>query len=1618
MTQTSDYKMTLTSTLASAANPNSTWESDDEVARTLLIELLAHQFCYPVQWIDTQTSILGPGRTQRIVEMGPANTLANMAKRTIALKYASIDTASGVSRELLTFQSDLDTISYKQHVDVNNVAESPVKNVAKIGEAGPPPSQNIDTAVIIPSTSTTPPVCLSAETEDSPPTPSEIVAAIVSSGLKRPWNNSNMNQSIKVLCAGRSTLQNEIMGDLDTEFTSLPDGAEDLSLEALCEILQARFTGNLGKKSSSLIDRMTSQKLPASFQASALRKHLKQAWGMGTGRQNSVLLQAVSGQLGSRLKEDEAKLFVDGIVKKYLDQHGLKLPDVLASSSTGNAPAMISVDALEHIEGRQRTTWEEQAALYMNLLGLNVHESQDTIVKLQQRVLELEEQLGGWIAEHGEVYASGLRSIFTPLKTRVFDSWWNWAMQDLLQLVVLATQNFENSDDEILAQLSTRIVNRSHTRLLKVMHYLVGTTKDPRVEGLLRDVLSQCKSRGDAPASVRWSDASWAPQTVVDSNGKISYHQIPRPPAANSLDKSNSYLQLGRKQSDEWQYREELSVVLRQVLVVSKNSGLSLSERNVLVTGAGPGSIGSELTAQLLSAGATVVLTSSSYSPTITRYFQELYAARGGKSSKLILLPFNQASVCDLEALTKYIYAEDGLNMDLDFVVPFAAISENGRSIADIDSKSELAHRLMLTNTIRLLGQIKQHKQDRGILTRPAQVIVPLSPNHGNLGNDGLYVESKLGLESLLEKFHSEDWSQYLLICGVIIGWTRGTKLTSDIDQVAQGMEELGIRTFSQDEMAYNILALLSPPVTQLCLEEPLVADFSGGMGRFPDLKGATNDIRATIQQLSEERRAVAHENDGQRITTEYSSNGEQINPQFSFPPLPEWESDIQPLAGQLEGMVDLDRVVVIAGFAEVGPFGSSRVRWDMEVNGRLSSESCIELAWTMGLIKAHSGVISGEPFSGWLDQETGKPIADTEVQEKYESYMMEHVGIRFMDRLRGSPSWSAAEALHEIEITKDHEPFEVSREAALQLKEAHGDHIQLTPVPKDDRVKVVLTKGAKIMIPKLIATQHTVGGQIPRGWDARTYGIPDDIISQVDTVTLYALVAAAEALQSAGVPDAFEFYNHIHVSDIANCVGSGLGGSRSFGNIFKGRYKDEPVSKDVLSEVFISSGSAWINMLLLSSAGANRTPVGACATAMESLDTACDLIQTGKAKVCLVGAFDDMMKEISDEFANLQASINADEDVAAGREPREMSRPATSTRAGFVESEGAGIQVVTSASVALEMGLPIYSIIAMTHNAMDKAGRSIPAPGRGLLGAAKQTSGAFDSPWMSMAYRRRALQNRLKQITEMRELQVGYLDEEVADIKTSGTDPVEVEEHRARRLEGIERDVARDCNEARNQYGNRFWTHDERIAPIRGGLAVWGLTIDDLDVASFHGTSTKANEKNEATLVNAQLRHLGRTDGNVLPVVFQKSLTGHPKGPAGAWMLNGCLQMLHEGRIPGNRNADNIDEELEKCEFLVFPNKTISKPKMKAFTLQLFGFGQKGGMAVGVHPRYLYATIQRNQFEKYSEKLRQRERKATRRFHQGIFTNSVFQAKQGPPYPVSEEIKTLLDPTYRTSPA
>lgn len=724
-----------------------------------------------------------------------------------------------------------------------------------------------------------------------------------------------------------------------------------------------------------------------------------------------------------------------------------------------------------------------------------------------------------------------------------------------------------------------------------------------------------------------------------------------------------------------------------------------------------------------------------------------------------------------------------------------------------------------------------------------------------------------------------------------------------------------------------------------------------------------------------------------------------------------------------------------------LGPCGSTRTRWEAECSGTFSVDGCVELAWVMGLIKYHNGPLQGKDYCGWLDASTKAPITDGEVKTKYEEFIIEHTGIRVIESQdHDLTSPNKEQVLHEVAITEDLEPFEVSLETAEDFKREHGNKVIIDETA-DGQYSVLLKAGTTLMIPKAVTFRNALGAQMPTGWDPKTYGIPEDIVAQVDPVTLYALISTVEAFLSAGITDPYELYDYIHVSDLGNAVGASLGGLKSLHEMFKRRFLDRQVQKDILAETFVNTTAAWINMLFLGSSGPIRTPVGACATALESVDTGYDLIANGKAKAVLVGGTDALERDIAQEFANMQATINAEKDAAAGRTPKEASRPTTTTRGGFVEGEGCGIQLLTTARLALDMGLPIRGIIALSHTASDKIGRSVPAPGKGVLTIATEKRGKFTSPLLDINHRRRQLSHRLHQIEEKRDLELSWLQERLnaLNARRSSVDTVTPEtsnadEYADQCRKEVEADAQRAFKEAQNTYGNEFWKHDPSISPLRGALAVWGLTIDDLSVASLHGTSTKKNDINETAVIQSQLAFLGRTKGNVLPCVLQKSLLGHGKGAAGksllysptptktdeqnaniqspgAFAVNGCLQMLSTGLIPGNRNADNIDSDLRDRNLLFFPSRTYDMPTgVKAFSVTSFGFGQKGAQVIGVHAKYVFATITEQEYDAYRAKVAGRQARADRALQDAIYGGRLVQLKDKSVYEDNRLEETLLN--------
>ena len=1697
-------------------------EVEQELAHTLLVELLAYQFASPVRWIETQDVILADKQTERIVEVGPAETLGGMAKRTLASKYEAYDAARSIQRDILCYNKDAKEIYYDVEPEEEEAAPATGAQDASSGQTAPAAPTPASSAAPSPPASAGP----AAAVEDAPVKAVDILRALVAQKLKKALQDIPLSKAIKDLVGGKSTLQNEILGDLGKEFGTTPEKPEDTPLDELGASMQATFNGSLGKQSSSLIARMVSSKMPGGFNITSVRKHLETRWGLGAGRQDGVLLLAMTGEPASRLgSENDAKAFLDDQANKYAAQAGISLSAPTAGGDAGaGGGMMMDPAALDALTKDQKALFKQQLEVIARYLKIDLRAGDKAFTGSQESMKVLQSQLDLWTTEHGDFYASGIEPSFSSLKARVFDSSWNWARQDALSMFYdIVFGRLQVVDREIVSRC-IYIMNRSNPLLLDFMQYHIDHCPTERGETYqlaqqlgqqlidnCRDVLGQAPvykdvalptgpsleidARGNmdyqetARASVRKLEhyvkemaeggkiSEYGNRTKVENdlqqiyklikqqhklskssqlqikslyggvlrslsmnegqmvpaeNGKMNGHA--KKPGRNGI-KTNGqtkqgkvetvpFLHLKRKTLHGWDYSKKLTGIYLDGLEIAARDGVTYRGKNVLMTGAGAGSIGAEVLAGLISGGARVLVTTSRFSKEVTEYYQTMYSRYGARGSQLIVVPFNQGSKQDVDALVTYIYdSKKGLGWDLDFIVPFAAIPENGREIDSIDSKSELAHRIMLTNLIRMLGAVKAKKEEHGFETRPAQVVLPLSPNHGTFGNDGLYSESKLALETLFNRWHSESWANYLTICGAVIGWTRGTGLMGGNNVVAQGMERYGVRTFSQQEMAFNLLGLMSPAIVNLCQMEPVFADLNGGLQFLPNQKDLMTDLRKEITETSEVRKAVTKETalenkiiNGEDSEALYKKVQVQprANMKFDFPELPNWESDIKPLNDNLKDMVDLEKVVVVTGFSEIGPWGNSRTRWEMEAYGQFSLEGCIEMAWLMGLIKNHNGPLKGKSYAGWVDAKSGEPVDDKDIKSKYEKHILEHSGIRLIEpELFSGYNPEKKELLQEVQIEEDLDPFEASKETAHEFKRQHGDKVEVFEIHDSGEFSVRVKKGATLLIPKALRFDRLVAGQIPTGWDAKKYGIEDDVISQVDPVTLFVLVCTAEALLMSGITDPYEFYKYVHLSEFGNCIGSGIGGTTALRGMYKDRYMDRPVQKDILQESFINTMSAWVNMLLLSSTGPIKTPVGACATAVESIDIGYDTIVEGKARVCFVGGFDDFQEEGSYEFANMKATSSAESEFEHGRVPKEMSRPTTTTRNGFMESQGCGMQVIMDARLAIDMGVPIHGVIALTATATDKIGRSVPAPGQGVLTTARENPGKFPSPLLDIKYRKRQMKNRRQQIKQWQESELMYMREEATAVSAQGSD-LDVNEFMADRTEHITREAKRQEREALYSLGNNFWKQDSRIAPLRGALATWGLTIDDIGVASFHGTSTVANDKNESEVICKQMSHLGRQKGNALLGIFQKYLTGHPKGAAGAWMFNGCLQVLNSGLVPGNRNADNVDKVMEQFDYIVYPNRPIQTDGIKAFSVTSFGFGQKGAQAIGVHPKYLFATLDKAEYDRYAKKVDARQKKAYRYYHDALINNTMFRAKSKSPYEDSQMQQIFLDPTSR----
>ncbi|MGD1238062.1 fatty acid synthase subunit beta domain-containing protein [Mycobacterium seoulense] len=1212
-----------------------TWlnERRNEMARIVLIELLAWQFASPVRWIETQDLLFteqaaGGLGVERFVEIGvkSAPTVAGLATNTLKLPeyaHSTVEVLNAERDAAVLFATDTDP-------EPEPEADEPAAEVA-------------EGAAPVEAASTPAPAAVS-----SGPRPDDIgfdaadaTLALIALSAKMRIDQIEELDSIESITDGASSRRNQLLVDLGSELNlGAIDGAAEADLAGLRSQVTklARTYKPFGPVLSDAInDQLRTVLGPSGKRPAAIAERVKKTWELGDGwakhvtvevalgtREGTSVRGGAMGHLHEGALADAASVdkVIDAAVTSVAARRGIA---VALPSSGGGGGATVDAAALseftDQITGRDGVL-ASAARLILNQLG------HDDPVSAMPTATDAE-LIDLVTAELGADWPRLVAPTFDAKKAVVFDDRWASAREDLVKLWLTD----EGDIDARWQSLSERFEGAGH---------VVATQ------------------------ATWWQGKSLAAGRQIHASlyGRIA---------------------AGAENPDPGPYSNEVAVV----------------------TGASKGSIAASVVARLLDGGATVVATTSKLDDERLAFYRGLYRDHARYGAALWVVAANMASYSDIDALVEWIGTEQTESLGPQSIhikdaqtptllFPFAAPRVAG-DLSEAGSRSEMEMKVLLWAVQRLIGGLSKIGAERDIASR-LHVVLPGSPNRGMFGGDGAYGEAKSALDALVTRWHAESsWASRVSLAHALIGWTRGTGLMGHNDAIVDAVEEAGVTTYSTDEMAAMLLGLCDVESKVAAAGAPIKADLTGGLAE------------ADLDMAELAAKAREHATSGEQATEDVAAEGTIAalpSPPRGFTPAPppEW-ADLD---------VDPADLVVIVGGAEIGPYGSSRTRFEMEVDNELSAAGVLELAWTTGLIRWED-----DPQPGWYDTQSGDLVDEAELVERYHDAVVERVGIReFVDDGAIDPD-HASPLLVSVFLDKDF-TFVVSSEAdARGFVEFDPEHTVIRPVPDSSDWQVTRKAGTEIRVPRKTKLSRTVGAQIPTGFDPTVYGISQDMASSTDRVALWNIVATVDAFLSSGFTPT-ELMRWVHPGLVASTQGTGMGGMTSMQTMYHGNLLGRNKPNDILQEVLPNVVAAHVIQSYVGSYGAMIHPVGACATAAVSVEEGVDKIRLGKAELVVAGGFDDLTLEAIIGFGDMAATADTSMMRGRGIHDSKFSRPNDRRRLGFVEAQGGGTILLARGDLALKMGLPVLAVVAYAQSFADGVHTSIPAPGLGALGAGR----------------------------------------------------------------------------------------------------------------------------------------------------------------------------------------------------------------------------------------------------------------------------------------------------------
>jgi fatty acid synthase len=1443
-----------------------TWSAEPgRLTRELLVELLAWQFASPVRWIETQDLLFADRRdgglgVRRVVEvgLGSAPTVANLASGTLAQDpaLAALVSVHNLERDRLeVFGSDEDP----SDPDDTPPADAPATAETPTPPTGPVPEMSVPTAPPVPTVPAAPgaaPGGSAAAPADLAVGAPEALRWLLALLTKQRPDQLADTDTIDDLVDGVSSRRNQLLMDLGAEFAvSGVDGARELPLGQLAIELAARagryrFPGPVLRdaRDAALAPVLGPRRLKVRDVEARVTGH----WGLGDGWTHRALMvlaldardgQSARGGVLSRL--DPSVRGGDDLVDAALALVAADAGTALPTPGAAGGGATVDAAAVDALEQRIAGPDGLLAAHARDLLArvapsCDEPEADDTTAA--DRLVALDD-------EHGDRRAALVASRFDPRRHVVFRSWWATARHD-----VVALDHASRRGAVAAAELDAEAAR------------LAAFSVDPGVAATAARIAERAGARGDDATRRRFErivagDAAPLDVAFVAPDLDASGAPLERAVGPERLDSLLSQLDsAGQSWTSTWLDQ------LAQLRGADRSDGPTgaFADQVALVTGASPGSIAFEVVRRLLHGGARVVCTTSSMSPDRLDEYRELYRSAATPGAELHVVPANLASFGDVDALVDWMLdaqldRRGGVTRTLKdpmvptLVVPFAAAPVAG-DLADAGPAAEVTMRILVWGVERLLGRLTERLERQGTAGSRTTVLLPLSPNHGAFGGDGAYGEAKAALEAVVARWRSEHrrWGRHVDLVAATIGWVRGTGLMDANDALAALVErDLGVRTFSTAEMGWLLTGLCMPATVAAGAGEPLHADLSAGLGGL----GCLRDAVAPLVDQLDARRELADGGavDGGVVDGGVVERGESDAAPASDAVVPAMLSPVavpsSPLAVDQELTAPVRRLedmVVVVGAGEVGPWGMSSTRFDLELDGELADGSVAELAWVCGLVRFDPELDGGS----WIDVESDEPVAESELAPRYREAVHERCGIRTYD-VDGPLDPDGVPLMVEVFCESDVVIGAADEADARAYAAADPEHSRVQRSATGDW-QVVRRAGSSIRVPRRATLTRRVGAQVPAGFDPTRWGIPAEMAASVDRLSLWNLVATVEAFLDAGL-EPEELMARVHPARVGSTQGSGMGGMTSIQTLYRDAVLGGDHANDLLQEGLANVIAAYVVQSYVGSYGPMVHPVAACATAAVSIEDAVDKIRADKADVIVAGGWDDLALEGVLGFADMSATAATDELLDAGMEPRQFSRANDRRRAGFVEAQGGGTLLLARASTALELGLPVRGVVVSAQSFADGVHTSIPAPGMGALAC----------------------------------------------------------------VLGGER------------------------SPLAVALRDHGLAADDVAVVSKHDTSTAANDPNESELHQRIAEQLGRSAGNPMVVVSQKTVTGHAKGGSAAWQAIGLLQVLESGVVPGNRNLECLDESHRDHTALVYGHRSIhAAAPLRAGLLTSLGFG------------------------------------------------------------------------------